>query len=88
MKGVFMFNRCAHGPIISIFVLCLITFGRADYSFRVVVKYPFSSSHFDTLDNWVSDSLVRYREIKLTISNKGFPCLYHLQILFWSDIPS
>lgn len=44
-----------------IWLLCL-SFGflktsQADYSFRVIVKYPFASLHYDTLGNIVSDSL-------------------------------
>ncbi len=66
-----MFNRYNRGVVILLFVWCLINFGEADYSFKVVVKYPFSSEHFDTLGNWVSDSLVRYREIKVTIYRTG-----------------
>ncbi len=66
-----MFNRYIHGAVILTVSLCLITFGGATYSFKVVVKYPFSSGHFDTLGNWVSDSLVRRREIKVTIYRTG-----------------
>ena len=36
----------------------------ATYSFKVIVKYPFTSEHSDTLGNVTSDSLTRFRPIK------------------------
>ncbi|MEO0184083.1 MAG: metallophosphoesterase, partial [candidate division WOR-3 bacterium] len=62
-------------------VICLLTLGLertsyAEYSFRVILKYPFSSLHYDTLGNIVSDSLVRARPIKPIIFRSVAESLY------------
>ncbi len=52
----------------------------ANYSFKVIVKYPFASEHYDTLGNIVSDSLVRFRPIKPIIFRSETESLYYESI--------
>lgn len=45
----------------------LISFCEAYCSFKVICKFPFSSAHFYASGNWLSDSLVRNRDVKAII---------------------
>ncbi len=51
----------------SIFLFLIVSFVEADYTVKVVVKFPFAPSYVDRLGNIVRDSLVRDREIKMII---------------------
>ena len=48
-----------------------VSFSDASYSVKVTVKYPFASGRYDTSGNWVYDSLVRYRKVRMIIYRSG-----------------
>jgi|GEM_PF-3500560 len=62
------------GKLIAILILLttLVSFTHASYSLKITVKFPFITTHLDSLGNEISDSLVRYREIQVTIYRTDF----------------
>ncbi|MEO0190634.1 MAG: hypothetical protein ABIL18_06610, partial [candidate division WOR-3 bacterium] len=49
----------------------------ASYSFRIIVKYPFSSERYDRMGNIVSDSLVQFRPVTAIIFRSETESLYY-----------
>lgn len=47
------------------------SFSDASFLFKVIVKFPFATTHIDTTGNWVTDSVVRGREIRVIIHRNG-----------------
>jgi len=61
-----------------IFLFLIVSFVEADYTVKVVVKFPFAPSYLDSLGNIVRDSLIRDMEIKMRLFKKSFyPIFFH-----------
>lgn len=70
-------NKKSTSLILFYLALGLITYSEADYSFKIIVKYPFASAKYDSIGNIIgADSLVRFRPVKPIIFRTESESLY------------
>ncbi len=70
-------NKKSTSIVLFYLALGFLTYSEANYSFKVIVKYPFASAKYDSMHQIIgADSMVRFRPLKVIIFRTETESLY------------